>query len=82
MQTKPQSFGGHPRDLFDLFALPMLNKTQIYLLDRIQTSEADGQPYRDTSPYKVCGYSLELIYRPWLWSSGYRACLLLQWSVF
>ena len=36
-------------------------KRQISLLGRIQTSQTGGQPYSDTTPYKVCEYSLTKI---------------------
>ena len=31
-----------------------MNNTQFYLFGQIQTSQAGGQPYSDTSPYGEC----------------------------
>ena len=36
----------------------MINQQQIYLFGQIQTSQTGGQPYSDSSPYKVSECSL------------------------
>ena len=42
----------------DSAAVLMFNQQQIYLFSQIQTSQTGGQPYNDTSPYKVSECSL------------------------
>ena len=36
----------------------MVNEQEFYLFGQIQTSQTGGQPYSDTSPYKVSEWSL------------------------